>query len=57
MKKIKNFFISEQTDKDKVFSTKTPIKALGDNRTSINDQEYDTNPIIQAYLTNTKITT
>ena len=46
MKKSKNFFKLEQ-DGDKVFWNKTPIKALGENRISINNQEYDIKPNIQ----------
>ena len=56
MKKSKNFFKLEQ-DGDKVFWNKTPIKALGDNRISINNQEYDKKPNIQEYFTNTQRTT
>ena len=33
------------------------INPLGDNRISIKDREYDTSPDIQAYFTNTKLTT
>ena len=56
MKKSKNFFKLEQ-DGDKVFWNKTPIKALGENRISINNQEYDIKPNIQEYFTNTQQTT
>ena len=57
MKKSKNFLKLEQTDKDKVFWNKTHIKALGENRISINIQEYDIKPNIQNYFTNTNQTT
>ena len=56
MKKSKNFFKLEQ-DGNKVFRNKVPIKALGENRISIDDQEYDIKPNIQEYFTNTKLTT
>ena len=57
MKESKKFFKLEQTDKDKVFWNKNPIKPLGENRISIKDHEYDIKPNIQAYFTNTKQTT
>ena len=57
MKKSKNFFKLEQTDQDKVLWNKIPIKALGGNRISIKDQEYDIKPNIQNYFTNTNLTT
>ena len=57
MKKSKNFFKLEQTDKDKVFWNKIPTKALGENRISIKDQEFDIKPNFQNYFTNTKLTT
>ena len=56
MKKSKNFFNLEQYGKE-VFWNKTPIKALGENRISIKDQEYDIKPIIQEYFNNTNLTT
>ena len=56
MKKSKIFFKLEQ-DGNELFWNKIPIKALGDNRISIKDHEYDINPIIQEYFTNTKQTT
>ena len=40
-----------------MFWNKIPFKALGENRISIKDREYDIKPIIEAYLTNTKLTT
>ena len=57
MKKSKNFFKLEQTHKDKVFWNKRHIKALGENRISIINQEYDIKPNIQIYFTNTNQTT
>ena len=56
MKKSNNFFKLEQEGK-KVFWNKTPIKAIGGNRISINDQDYDINPNIQNYFTKTYLTT
>ena len=56
MKKSKNFFKLEQDDTG-VFSNKIPIKALGENRISIKDKEYDITADIQEYFTNTQQTT
>ena len=56
MKRSKNFFKLEQNGIE-VFWNQTPIKALGENRISIKNQEYDIKPNIQAYFTNTKLTT
>ena len=56
MKRSKNFFKLEQNGNE-VFWNKTPIKALGETRISIKNQEYDIKPNIQKYLTNTKLTT
>ena len=56
MKRSKNFFKLEQ-DGNKVFWNKIPIKALGENRISINEKEYDIKPNIQNYFTNTRLTT
>ena len=56
MKKRKIFFKLEQ-DGNEVFWNKVPIKALGENRISIKDQEYDIKLNIQEYFTNTKLTT
>ena len=56
MKKSKSFFKLKQ-DGNKVFWNKTPFKALGDNRISIKDQEYDIKPNIQESFTNTRQTT
>ena len=56
MKGSKNFFKLEQNGNE-VFWNKTPIKALGENRISIKNQEYDIKLNIQAYFTNTKLTT
>ena len=50
------FFKLEQ-DGNEIFWNKIPFKALGDNRISIKDREYDIKPNIQAYFTNTKQTT
>ena len=56
MKTSDNFFKLEQ-DGNKVFWNKIPIEAFGENRLSIKDREYDINPNIQKYFTNTKLTT
>ena len=56
MKRSKNFFKLEQNGNEVVWN-KTPIKALGENRISFKNQEYDIKPNIQAYCTNTKLTT
>ena len=56
MKKSKIFFKLEQ-DANKVLWNKFPIKALGENRISINEKEYDINPNIQNYFTDTRLTT
>ena len=50
MKKSKNFFKLEQNRK-KVFWNKIPIKTLGENRISIENQEHDITPNIQSYFT------
>ena len=57
MKKSKNFFKLEEDDDGKVFWNKIPVKALGENRISIKNREYDMKPNIQNYFTNTKLTT
>ena len=57
MKKSKNFFKLEEDDDGKVFWNKIPIKALGEKRNSIKNQEYDIKPNMQNYFTNTKLTT
>ena len=57
MKKSKNFFKLEEDDDGKIFWNKNPIKALGENRISIKNQEHDIKPNIQNYFTNTKLTT
>ena len=56
MKRSKSFFKLEQNGNE-VFWNQTPIKALGENRISIKNQEYDIKPNIQAYFINTKLTT
>ena len=56
MKKSKSFFKLEQHGKE-VFWNKIPIKALGENRNSIKDQEFVIKPNIQACFTNTNQTT
>ena len=54
METSKKVFKLEQTDKDEVFWNKIPIKALGDNRISTDNQEFDITPAIQKYITSTK---
>ena len=56
MKTSKNFFKLEQNG-NKVFRNKTPIKALGENRISINEKECDIKPNIQNHFTNRRLTT
>ena len=55
MKKSKKIFKLEEKDNGNVFWNKIRIKALGENRISIKDEEYDIKPNIQAYFTNTKL--
>ena len=55
-KTSKNFFKLEQIGNE-VFWNNTPIKALGDNRISIKDQDFDLKPNIQKYFIKTKLTT
>ena len=56
MKKSNNFFKLDQIGNE-VFWNNNHIKALGDNRISINNQDFDIKPNIQNYFTNTKLTT
>ena len=56
MKTSKNFFKLAE-DGGKVYWNEVLINPLGDNRISIKDREYDISPDIQAYFTNTKLTT
>ena len=55
MKRNKNFF--KLKDDGEVFWNKIPIKANGENRISIKNQEYDIKPNIQKYFTKTRLTT
>ena len=57
MKGSKKFFKLEEKANGQVFWNKIPIKALGENRISIKDQEYDIKANIQNYFTNTNQTT
>ena len=57
MKGSKNFFKLVGKYDSQVFWNKIPIKALGENRNSIQDQEYDIKPNIQTYFIITKLTT
>ena len=57
MKKSNFFFKLEENVNGNVFWNKIRIKPTGDNRICIKDEEYDIKPNIQAYLTNTKLTT
>ena len=56
MKTSKNFFKLTE-DNGKVYWNEVLINPLEDNRISIKDREYDISPDIQAYFTNTKLTT
>ena len=56
MKTSKHFFKIER-DGNKLFWNKIPINALGENRISIKDREYDIKHNIQTYFTNTNQTT
>ena len=56
MKRSKIFFKLEQDGKE-VFWNKIPIIPKGENRVSIKDKEFNIKPNIQAYFTNTKLTT
>ena len=56
MKKSKTFFKLDQEGK-RVFWNKTPVIPQGENRVSIKGKEFDINPNIQNYFTNTKLTT
>ena len=57
MKKTKNFFKLREDEDGKVYWNEVLINPLGNNRFSFNDHEYDTSLDIQAYFTNTKLTT
>ena len=57
LKKSKIFFKLGEKGSSKVFRNKDLIKPLGKSKISIKDQEYDINPNIQTYFTNTKLTT
>ena len=57
MKTKKNFFKLTEDDDRKVYWNEVPINSLGGNRISVKDREYDITPDIQAYFTNTKLTT
>ena len=57
MKENKKFFKLVEKDDGEVFWNKICFKALGDNRISIKNQEYNIKPNIQKYFTNTKLTT
>ena len=57
MKGSKTFFKLVEKADGQVFWNKIPITALGENRISIKNQEYDIKPNIQTYFTNTNLTT
>ena len=57
MKKSKSFFKLEQDKDDEVLWKKILIKPVRENINNINDLEFHITPDIQAYLTNTKLTT
>ena len=56
-KRSKYFLKLEEKDNGEVFWNKALVKAKRENRIDIKDEEYDKNPTIQAYFTNTKLTT
>ena len=57
MKKSKIFFKVEEKDNGRVFWNEILFKAKKENRIRIKDEEHDINPNIQAYFTNTKLST
>ena len=57
MKTSKKFFKLEQRDGGKVLWNDVLINPFGENRISIKNQEFDITPDIQAYFTNTELTT
>ena len=57
MKRSNIFFKLQEQPNGYVLWKKIQVKALGENRISFKDEEYDINPIIQANFTNTKSTT
>ena len=57
MKTSKNFLKLTESDDGSVYWNDVLVKPLGENRIIINDIEYDITPDIQAYFTNTKLTT
>ena len=57
MKTSKNFFKLIEDNDGNVYWNEVLINPLGDDRISNNEREYDISHNIQAYFTNTKITT
>ena len=57
MKTSKNFFKLTEDDGGKVYWNGVYIEPLGESRIRIKDREHDICPDIQAYFTNTKLTT
>ena len=57
MKRSKKFFKLEEKSNGDVFWKDVFIQPLGENRISVNNHQFDITPHIQAYLTNTKLTT
>ena len=57
MKKSKNFLKLDEKPNGEVFLNKIAIKATRDNRISINKEEFDIKPNVQAHFTDTKLTT
>ena len=57
MKKSKNLFKLVDKENGEVFWNGVFVEPLGKNRVSIKVEEYDINPNIQAYFTNTRLTT
>ena len=56
MKKSKKFFKLEQNLDGKVFWSDVFVEPLGENRISVQNQQYHTTPDIQACFLKTKLT-
>ena len=57
MKRSKKNFELEEQDNGDVFWNKVLVKAKGENRINIKDEESDIRPTIHSYFNNTKLTT
>ena len=56
-KRSKNFFNLREKSNGGVFWKKIPINALREKTISVKDEEFDINPVIQAFFTDTNLTT